>query len=68
MAGELYGVSFEDWLRIRDERDRFEVTLRRITASDRRTKRETLRRWAAKGLSPGTSYEMTRFLIRGLGG
>lgn len=65
MTGSLYGVAFEDWLRIRDERDRFEATLRRIAASDRRTKRETLRRWAAKTLDPQRSYEMTRFLIRG---
>lgn len=68
MSGQFYGVSLEDWLRIRDERDRLEATLRRIAASDRRTKRETLRRWAAKGLNPDMSYEMTRFLIRGIGG
>lgn len=64
MSGQLYGVPFEEWLEIRDERDRFEATLTRIAASDRRTKRETLRRWAAKALRPDSSYDRTRALLR----
>lgn len=58
--GQLYGVEFTEWLRIRDERDVYAATLRRIVASDRRTKRESLRRWAAKALYPDKPYPLEK--------
>lgn len=62
--GTLYGVEFEDWLTIREERDRMAAALKRIAASDRRTKCETLRRWAAAAVYPDKPYPLARLLCK----
>jgi hypothetical protein len=63
-SSTLYGVEFEEWLSIRDERDRMAIALKRITASDRRTKSETLRRWAASAVYPDMQYPLARLLCK----
>lgn len=63
-VGTLYGIEFSEWLDIRDERDRYAETLSRIIATDNRTKRETLRHWAATSLYPDMSYPLARLVCK----
>lgn len=64
MKSTLFGLTPDQWLDIREERDRYAEALRRITASDRRTKHETLRQWAAKALYPDKPYPLARLLCK----
>ena len=60
-GGTLYGVPFEEWLRIRDERDHYERILRRIVYSP--GSRLSFKRWAAEAVRPGLPFELARVVL-----